>query len=225
YNELDSNALKHPHLSNKQNLNTLKNLIESVYFKNHVLFSFDVEAFEFDQRMITEIGISIYDPAYQQFSTFPYIKQIHIIIKEFSSKVNGKFVINNKENFLGGPSLIMSAIECRKFMQKLINYYFKELPLVDKTIQNAIFVGHSPSQDLKWFSDMGVKLPLDYILLDTLKVWQLSHGSHGGSLSRILRYMDIPHSYMHNAGNDSYFTLLLALNLTDPQIRILKRLD
>ncbi|GMG40562.1 unnamed protein product [[Candida] boidinii] len=30
---------------------------------------------------------------------------------------------------------------------------------------------------------------------------------------------------MHNAGNDCYFTLLLALAITDPQTRMLRKLD
>ena len=36
---------------------------------------------------------------------------------------------------------------------------------------------------------------------------------------------DIPHAFLHNAGNDAYYTLVLALRLCDPQSRALSTLD
>ncbi|OWB76026.1 hypothetical protein B5S32_g173 [[Candida] boidinii] len=226
---LDTKSKKHPMLSNKTNLDKLKNYITKLSSKKHCLLSFDIEAFELNTKIITEIGISIYDPINQRNSIMPHITKIHIIIKEFLNKRNGKYVPDNKDNFLGGASLLMTAGDCKQFIQKLVDFYFIKLPELDKSLKNSIFIGHGPSEDLKWLNQMGIVLPNRdseiFEIFDTQQVWSLSHGNHGNSLSRILRFLDIPHSYMHNAGNDCYFTLLLALAITDPQTRMLKKLD
>ncbi|GME67403.1 unnamed protein product [[Candida] boidinii] len=226
---LEKKSKKHPMLSNKTNLDKLKNYITKLSSKKHCLLSFDIEAFELNNKIITEIGISIYDPINQRNSIMPHITKIHIIIKEFLNKRNGKYVPDNKDNFLGGPSLLMTASDCKQFIQKLVDFYFIKLPETDKNLKNSIFIGHGPSEDLKWLNQMGIVLPDRdseiFEIFDTQHVWSLSHGNHGNSLSRILRFLDIPHSYMHNAGNDCYFTLLLALAITDPQTRMLRKLD
>ncbi|GME97467.1 unnamed protein product [Ambrosiozyma monospora] len=224
-NQLNSSPKKHPYLSQDFQFKGLERAIDYVYMRRHIVISFDIEAYEFDNRYITEVALSIYDPSNQSMSSLPYIKQVHIIVNEFTEKVNHKFLPDNKNNFLGGRSLVMNALECTKFLQQLINYYYYELPSLVPNLDGCIFVGHGPSGDLKWFSIMGVKLPTGAQLLDTQKFWHLSHGKYGCSLSRILRYMDMPHSHMHNAGNDCYYTLLLALQLADPQVRMIKRLD
>lgn len=205
---------------NTQQQQSLRGCMEKVYTKKLPLFCFDVEAWERNNNLVTEIGIAIFDPKGQEFSAFPHIKLYHIIIEEHAKKRNGRFVPDNMSNFVGGTTHVLPELEARKFLNKMIHKYF-----IDDPERKAAFVGHHIGGDIKWLKTIGVDFPDGCPIIDTYKIFQLSHGKTGGGLRQILRIMDIPHAYLHNAANDAYYTLLAALSWCDPNLRRLKKLD
>lgn len=214
----------HPQLQHINNLNYLKDSILKVALRSNILFCIDVEAYEFNQQTITEIGIAIYDPSSQQGALFPNVKTIHIIVEEFQNKRNGKYVEDNKDKFLAGKSLVLPLNEAVKFVNLLVYHYFEWIPTSQDL--GCVLVGHDLRGDVAWFKKIGINFPENLQQLDTQKIWSATHGTTAGtSLSRLLRFLDIPHTYLHNAANDAYYTLLLCMNICDPHSRFLSDLD
>lgn len=74
-------------------------------------------------------------------------------------------------------------------------------------------------------NSLGVNFPTGYQTIDTNHLCRISHGRANISLKKALEAVDIPYAYLHNAGNDAYYTLLLAMKLCDPQSRVRYGLD
>lgn len=187
-----------------------------VYTRKRPLVCIDVEAYERNTKKVTEIGISIYDPKLQLNSIFADIKPIHIIISENIKLNNSKYVPDNKRRFMGGESYLLSLEESRKFITMIVEKYIIE--------QDGVIVGHSVAQDIKWIKSLNVKLPENVNTVDTKDIYSLTRNA-GATLRGVLRHVDIPHGYLHNAGNDAYYTLLATLAYCDPSVRISKKLD
>lgn len=221
--ELEDQAREHSILSNRSLFGQFKKDIRSVYYRDRVLFSIDVEAFERDSSCVTEIGISIFDPLPQKFANVPRFLDIHIIISEHYYMRNKSYLPDHKENFLFGDSLVMTSRDAKMLIQVLINFYFKQLP--QETGQVSALVGHDVRGDIRWLRDIGIKIPVNPYIIDTQKMFAYTHGTQGNSLVKLLHYFKIPHSHLHNAGNDAHYTLLLLMHLCDPHVRLLWSLD
>ncbi|CAI1870015.1 Good for full DBP5 activity protein 2 [Saccharomyces pastorianus] len=210
-----------------------------------VCFCLDIEAFEANQRVVTEIGISIYDPRENMVpSMVPITKNYHLIIEESLELRNQKWVCDYKDCYLLGESYVLKLKECVQFIQSLINYYLVPVTDEDKTWSRA-FVGHHVSGDLKWLETIGVKFPgrgyegrldhtlfladhpgdMDVFVLDTEQFYRKSYGEKGSSLGKILRLFEIPHAFLHNAGNDAYYTLYLFMKFCDINFRRISGMD
>ncbi|KAG7664387.1 uncharacterized protein J8A68_002060 [[Candida] subhashii] len=222
YAENNSNFRTNPRLANPEAQKQLIESMRNVYGRKSILFCVDVEAWEFNTRIVTEIGIAIYDPREQQMAMMPTIQQIHIRIKENIDKINGKFVPNHANNFNGGVSYVMTKYEAASFIQSLVDYYLHK-PKPHNV--PSYFVGHDVSGDIKWLNALGVKLPTHFLRLDTAQLFRFSRGKSGISLKNALNVVQIPHAFLHNAGNDAYYTLVLAMTLCDPQCRVRFNLD
>lgn len=203
----------------ESDLQSLKDSMESLYLRKRPAMCIDVEAWERNISKVTEVGVAIYDPKDLPYSIFPVIKQYHIIIKEHERMVNGRFCPDNKRKFMGGTSYKMSMTECRSFMNKLILEYWGRTDVPD-----AVLVGHNVKADINWLRSVGVRLPEPLAIVDTSKLHSMSFTS-GGSLRNILRLLQIPHGYLHNAANDAYYTLLAAFAYCDPETRTKLSLD
>ena len=215
----------------------LCNTIKLLSSNKTICFAIDVEAFEFDTDIVTEIGISIYDPRENIHSLTPIIRSYHLIVAEALPLRNKKFVCDFKDCFLLGESLVLPLEQCVEFIQSLINFYMKCETEQDLTWERA-FVGHSIAGDIRWLKKIGVHIPeLDNELtkaadpveskgderhakmLDTGKIYSICYGKKGSSLGKLLRLFHMPHAFLHNAGNDAYYTLLLILKLGDYNFR------
>ncbi|KAG2730714.1 hypothetical protein G9P44_006291 [Scheffersomyces stipitis] len=221
YLESNKNFASHPRLQHKHQLYYLKDCMQQVFGRKSVLFSVDMEAWEINTNVITEIGISIFDPRGQMMSMLPSTNQIHILIQENYEKRNGRFVPDHSRNFVGGTSLIMTKYEAACFTQTLIDYYF-QLPNAGL---NCALVGHDVKGDVKWLKQLGVNFPDNIKTVDTSTLFSITQGKNGNSLKNALSAVDIPYSFLHNAGNDAYYTLLAAMKLCDPSSRSLYGLD
>lgn len=220
--ELDSKRSKHPVLQSTEKFAILIDALRTVNGQKTALISIDLEAFERNTSIVTEIGISIYDPIKEAISLVPSIVNIHLILKETVKMRNGAFVHDHKDNFLGGSSLLVPKNTAVQIIKTIFDFYF-----VERQSQgyDAAFVGHNLTGDLNWLSKLGVAIPKYPHILDTEKIHSASHGPNGNSLGMILKRLRIPHSFLHNAGNDAYYTLIAALKLSDPQCRISQKLD
>ncbi|QLQ78706.1 hypothetical protein HG537_0B00550 [Torulaspora globosa] len=221
------------------NFGYLTNSIRLMSNKKTICFSLDVEAYEFDNDIVTEIGIAIYDPRENINPLVPLTRNYHLIISEALHLRNRKWVCDFKDCFLLGESFVLSLHECVEFVQSLVNYYMIPQTAEDKSWSRA-FVGHNFQGDLRWLRKLGVKIPtdegLDYTLqkanlnpqtekeepifiLDTEKLYRLCYGSKGSNLGRLLRLFRIPHAFLHNAGNDAHYTLNLLMHMCDVNFR------
>ncbi|ODV59386.1 uncharacterized protein ASCRUDRAFT_17694, partial [Ascoidea rubescens DSM 1968] len=209
---------RHTYLMNSNNFEYLKNAVTKVFIENHILISIDIEAFETNTYIIIELGLTIYDPRFQLSTLNPSFQKIHLIPSEVFEFRNGLFITDNKFKFIG-ESIILTFEKCAILMQVIINYYFTELDYP------CSLVGHNVCGDIKWLKELGVRFPENHSIIDTQDLWTTSFGTETSSLGNVLRILNIPHSNLHNAGNDSYFTLILAMNLSDPLYRINNKLD
>ncbi|KAK6201656.1 uncharacterized protein RJT21DRAFT_76837, partial [Scheffersomyces amazonensis] len=163
----------------------------------------DVEAFEMNTNLITEIGISIYDPREQFTSMVPTIHNIHIKIQENFDYPNGRFVPNHGMNFNGGTTYLMKLHSAATFTQGLINHYFIKSRSGDV---RTCLIGHDVKGDIKWLNTLGIKFPNNVPIIDTSILFSMSQGKNGTSLKNALIRVQIPHAFLHNAGNDAYYT-------------------
>lgn len=222
------------------NFDYLANSIRLMSTRRAICFSLDVEAYEFDNNVVTEIGIAVYDPRENVHSLVPLTRNYHLIVSEALHLRNKKWVCDFKDCFLLGESLVLSLHECVEFVQSLVNFYMIPRTAEDRSWSRA-FVGHNLQGDLRWLREMGVKIPadesIDYSLqkfdpaathseaeeptfvLDTEKLYRSCYGSRGGNLGRLLRLFSIPHAFLHNAGNDSHYTLKLLMHMCDVNFR------
>ncbi|GAV48565.1 hypothetical protein ZYGR_0K00700 [Zygosaccharomyces rouxii] len=215
------------------NFEYLCNCIRLVSNRKTILFSLDIEAFERDNNVVTEIGISIYDPRENLHSLVPVKRNYHLVIFESLHLRNKKFVCDSKDCYILGESLVLDLQGCVEFVQALVDYYMIPQTKADRSWSRA-FVGHNLHGDLKWLRMLGVNIPndnqMDFNLtnlrenkqtyvLDTEKLYRSCYGNFGGNLGRILRLFRIPHAFLHNAGNDAHYTLQLLMCMCDVSFR------
>ncbi|KAH3681600.1 hypothetical protein WICPIJ_007474 [Wickerhamomyces pijperi] len=216
-NEINLTRKKHPFLHNDAAFSGLTQCLRMGTSYMDAFISIDIEAFEFSQGKITEIGISIYDPLKEALSVSPQFTNIHILLKEHLYLRNGKFVVDNKDRYLCGSSIVLSEKDALKSIQSLLDHYLVRRFETHGT--NGILVGHDIKGDIKWLKQLGIQLPVNVKSLDTQIITKLSNGSDQLGLGKVLNRYDIPHSFLHNAGNDAYFTLVLLLKLLDVAFR------
>lgn len=162
--------------------------------------SLDFEAFERNQKKITEVGFSVYENG--------ECKNYHYIVKENIAYLNGSFVADNKFNFAFGKSEILPLKEALSRLSKVL-------------VSTDYLVGHAVGNELKWLRKNNVELLPDIKTIDTsilaggfMKIGQRV------SLTRILTYLGIKHNFLHNAGNDSVYTMKALCHMTDAGVDI-----
>lgn len=199
----------------ERSMDYLKHALGLVLSKTRPIISIDCESYERQHSKVTEIGIAVFDPSTSSSSMIPHIKPIHLIVEEHIHLRNGRYVPDNKDYFSNGTSLVVKEVDAIKILKVLLQKLLVE--------QDGIFMGHAVSAEVKFFRLLGILLPETINKIDTLDLVRISRNQ--GSLRSCLRFLDIPHGYLHNAGNDAYYTLLAGLGLTDPVTRIMKNMD
>lgn len=173
------------------------------------LVSIDLEEWERDQHKLTEIGICMYNPSHQHSALFPHIVCKHFIIKEFESKLNGRFVPDAKFKNLTGVSDVISIDNAKRAL----------LELFTKLGPYAVMVGHGFKGDLQTLRACNIDIPESVKYIDTLTLWQaIADGNYEkSSLGYIIDKLGIPNSFLHNGANDAYFTLIACLKMCSPE--------
>lgn len=207
-----SNHFEFQEEKQESSLKLLRNSIELIN-SGRPLIAMDCEQYEREPLAVTEIGIAIMENYGEKV---PEIKTFHVVVLEHINKRNSRYVPDKKDFFMGGTSLVMSKNDSRRFLQGIIQKYIEE--------KDGILICHQVSSELKYFRKIGLTYPHNIKTLDTLNLNQISRLG-GNSLWATLRMLGIPYAYLHNAGNDAYYTLLAALALCDPVTRVKKNLD
>ncbi|GME85025.1 unnamed protein product [Ambrosiozyma monospora] len=122
----------------RERLLSVEESLQLINSRNYSLVSIDVEMFEFANSKITEVGISIYNPAYQINSFFPHIWNIHLLTREYIKFRNGKFVPDNKDQNITSQSLVISKNDIAGVFESIFT----------KLGPNTLLVGHDLTGDL-----------------------------------------------------------------------------
>lgn len=169
------------------------------YQNNRYFLSLDIEAFEFKQDKLLEIGYSFYDKETKNVEIKNYI------VKENLKYKNKRYVKSDSENVVDN---------CEIEVLELEHIYSKLLEIFSKT---DIFVGHSISSEKDFFKSSGGKELTNIMNLkeniDTAKLFKILENQTCSLKNLCEKYkincMDKP---FHNAVNDSFFTLNLLNN-------------
>lgn len=227
----------------------LKKYIASTNLHDTIYISIDIEEYEVGHA-ITEIGITIYDPRENggydingnYLSTnMPTFRKYHIIIDEEITSRNSRYVLCKKSESLFNETYILTKEETKKFLQNIWDRYFNNDNITNRGFKCAL-VGQSVDGDIKSLKKnfkLQSKYEFDYnlqlksvlaknskkiLVYDTQKISERLLFS-ANSVKKQLRFLNIPHGSLHNALNDSYFTLISFLTMTDINSRLNLKLD
>lgn len=168
------------------------------------LVSLDLEGWELGCHNITELGFSVYQPAKKALTAH------HYIIEENRHLKNGNIMPNHINQFVYGQSVVKPLKEAYQILCDTI-----------KRGQNVAIVGHGIQSDIQMILDAGLdKLPREACTkIDTQTLFlQINRCAENSRLETVLEHFKLPTTYLHNAGNDAFCTLLVCLRLAGEDI-------
>lgn len=160
---------------------------KSLWDNNNLFLSFDIEAFEWKQSKLLEIGISLFN------KELNITEQKNIIIKEHLHLENSKFVKSDKYNTPEEcDNIEMSISEAGDILKEYIN-------------KSDVLIGHSIKSDLKFIKETKMNKPT----IDTFDIGLLINNFQSISLEKLTLKSDIECTEypFHNAANDAFYTL------------------
>ncbi|KAG9530383.1 hypothetical protein KCU93_g2674, partial [Aureobasidium melanogenum] len=184
----------------------------------------DLEAFEFAQDKITEVGLSILDsrhvigadPGPDGKEWLSKINTRHILIKEHKHLVNKRFISGCPDKFNFGDSEVVPLRHIHKTLTQMFdNPSPASIRASDRGSRNLIFVGHGLSNDTLYLNklkfDPNAKGNIIH-KVDTQKFVGTKKQQVG--LSKLLAGLGIEPENLHNAGNDAAYTMQALLLIT-----------
>ncbi len=162
------------------------NLIKESFNANKRLLCIDVEAFEFKQEKIIEVGFCVWHNG--------NTKHYHYIVKENARYRNKRYVPDNRDHFLFGTTVYLSLEDITKIV-------INEAKLCD------YLVGHSIAGDIEWLSNHGFNYDSRYF--DTAMVGRCvkDFDKRTPGLKELYEHFGGHAEYMHNGGNDAAYTM------------------
>ncbi|KAI6359884.1 hypothetical protein MCOR25_006927 [Pyricularia grisea] len=177
----------------------------------------DVETYELNHNIVTEIGIAEIDtsslrgiPAGDKSqSWFNLIQSYHYVIKENSWATNGQHVANNQQNFNFGQSQLVPKAKIAQQVASHLGMPSSSWP--GHRDACTVLVGHDIMADVEHLEKINYdarKVPDIFDVIDTAHMFQhWRREPNATRLSRVLESLEIRHRYLHNAGNDATYTL------------------
>ncbi|KAJ6539439.1 hypothetical protein B0H19DRAFT_1179101 [Mycena capillaripes] len=177
--------------------------------KTGTWFALDFEDWERDHSITTEFG---YSSVHWEGGT--EVKECgHLTVKEYAMFRNGQYVRDNRKNYLFGKTVEVSKQEFKTRVSKFITAMHSRGPI--------FLVFHDPSQDMKVLKKL--EAPVDaaifelpeatpskgIFIIDTAIMFAALIGEEKNTsgLEQICNHLHIETNYLHNAGNDAYYTL------------------
>lgn len=159
-------------------------------FKDSVVLSLDIEMYEDDQSKITEVGyaLSVYGKI---------VKCFHYVVEENEHLLNGKYVPDAKFKYNFGKPVFLKLETIKD--------------LIKNEIKKATFViGHGVTKDLEILFDKKLEnFRKAYNTNNILNFYDPIKYKDQKSLGFSCDVFNIETSNLHNAGNDSYYNMLL----------------
>ncbi|KAK6353708.1 hypothetical protein TWF730_008139 [Orbilia blumenaviensis] len=189
-------------IENRRNM--LKSAVE-IFSRgvDYSFFSVDIESWEKNHDIITEVGLTKYIPGARDGSGDPTGQKVsdHIIIKEHRRYKNGNYVADASGNFEFGSTRQVSLADISTAIATFMH-----------TPENhqRILVGHDINADIEYLRKLGYNDELKGFAMtfDTVEIWKATADTLDGiSLGRLCGQLDISAWNLHNAGNDARYTM------------------
>ncbi len=191
--------------------------------------SIDIEAFEFNQRLITEIGISTLDtvdllgllPGVKGNNWAAKIRSRHFRILEHSHRLNKVHVEGCPDKFDFGHSEWIYERDVISALKECFNPSQSPFTTYSSKTRKVVLVAHDVAADMKYLTQLGfdvTQMVSDHI--DTSDLYKAAHrDARQSALSILLLCYGIAGKHLHNAGNDASYTLrvMIAIALDDFQ--------
>lgn len=181
-----------------------------------VFVSIDVESYEFNHNVITEIGITTLDTAdlpsrpppdgkSKSDEIIDLIHPRHIRIHENRYMRNGTFVSDAADNFMFGKSEFVLLKDIPRTLSDA--FYLLDAGGMRRKI---VLVGHDVKSDIGYLRVAGYDVTSidDLEVIDTTCMWRAVTGDRQSKgLGGVLLGLEIDFRHLHNAGNDEAFPL------------------
>jgi hypothetical protein len=202
-----------------------------------ILIAVDCEAWEHDPSIVTEIGVSTLDtrdivgrppnPGGEKW--FDWVRSRHFLISEYKGFVNTRFISGCPDRFEFGRSETISKKDAAAQMTACFKHpfsihgYQSEKPWYysdgeeelgpEPEDRNVVFIGHDPKHDIAYLKRLGFELPSSVIsIMDTAEIYRAYSGERSTrSIATILTRFGLSRWHLHNAGNDSTYTMRIFL--------------
>jgi hypothetical protein len=189
----------------------LSTVIQDVLEKGsyHRLLAFDIEAYECNHGMLLELGMAVHE-----LGSEDPVEAHHFVFKENQYSRNGRYCADNRNNFAFGETIIAGTCD-------ILSALIKEI-----SIPGTALVGHNLKSDLRFMNNAMVGTMEQSLIhqffssmrlsFDTQLLFKSMTGSSKPSkLEAIINALGVHCDFMHNAGNDAYYTLVAFLKLAD----------
>ncbi|THX95166.1 hypothetical protein D6D03_09357 [Aureobasidium pullulans] len=198
--------------------------VERLKAAEPVFVCVDLEAFEFSQDKITEVGVSILDsrhvvgtdPGADGSNWLSKINTRHMIIKEYKHLVNKRFVHGCPDKFNFGHSELVPLKHIRDTLIELFNNPTSEpLRASDNGSRKLVLVGHGLSNDTAYLNKLNFAPHASGNILqdvDTQRFVGTKKTTIG--LSKLMAGLGVDPENLHNAGNDAAYTMQALVLIT-----------
>lgn len=179
----------------------------------------DIEAWEKNSKMITEIGVATLDtrdikgvlPGKNGEYWMAKIRARHFRIKEHAHLHNTEYVEGCADKFDFGKSEFIALNDAPKVIASCFKPPFSGPDQVSDPDRPIILLGHDTAADVNFMSQLGYdvhNLRNLQEIADTASMWRyLKREPNPRNLGMILYELEIAGWNLHNAGNDAVFTL------------------
>lgn len=169
--------------------------------ENYALYAIDVESWEKNHDIITEIGLTSYIPGPGGWvANQSIIESRHFLVKENRFYKNGNWVADASANFEFGQSEFHSLRD----IQNELTLFFGSVPSTSgEEPRQRVLIGHDINGDIEYLRKLGYDVCAEnsMLIFDTTEMWKAwTDSSNGISLSRLCNELEIDAWNLHNAG-------------------------
>ena len=184
-----------------------------------VFICVDLEAYEFAQDKITEIGIASVDT--RKLAVLPpgagataWLSQIecqHIRIDEYKHLINKRFIHGCPDKFNFGQSYLVPL----EAVAQVLGGIFAGRDREQNEARNVVLVGHDIGRDIDYLARLNFNPSYHAKIVDKLDTQRLGVSTKKApvGLAKLLHALDIEAHNLHNAGNDAAYTLQALLKI------------
>ncbi|KAI5207987.1 hypothetical protein AUEXF2481DRAFT_32417 [Aureobasidium subglaciale EXF-2481] len=194
---------------------------EAIPDSDVIYIAVDVESYEKNHNIITEIGFATLDTrdlkglshgeAGKDWHKF--IRARHFRVSEYKHYTNSEFVRGCPDKFEFGDSEFVDLKDVPRAIASCFKhpYSAQDTNEEEEERRNIIFVGHDTKQDIAYLRKLGYD-PSNLANLqatqDTALMWRALTGEpNARGLSHIMYALDLESWNTHNAGNDAVYTV------------------